>query len=173
MCLTINTTSFILPNLQCCILCNIVCMQLYPPQCTFLTALFSLIYTPVSSLWLHKSIWFYTHQSTLLYLSVYYIYPSVFSQIYTTVSFGALYTSFCVLPNIHYCIFRYIVDVRDLLDLVHNVILIECIFGSGKLRGGGFWAKGAHGLLGEQRRSVYEQQGAEVDGSWHSKEGSK
>ncbi len=33
--------------------------------------------------------------------------------------------------------------VRDLLDLVHNVILIECIFGSGKPGGSGFWAKGS------------------------------
>jgi hypothetical protein len=31
--------------------------------------------------------------------------------------------------------------VRDLLDLVHNVILIECIFGSGNPRGSGFWVK--------------------------------
>jgi hypothetical protein len=32
--------------------------------------------------------------------------------------------------------------VRDLLDLVHNVILIECIFRSGNPRGSGFWVKG-------------------------------
>jgi hypothetical protein len=32
--------------------------------------------------------------------------------------------------------------VRDLLDLVHNVILIECIFRSGNPGGSGFWVKG-------------------------------
>ncbi len=57
--------------------------------------------------------------------------------------------------------------VHDLLDLVHNVILIKCIFGSGNPGGSGFWVKGStvHGLLREQRGLVYEQQGAEVDGS--------
>jgi hypothetical protein len=52
--------------------------------------------------------------------------------------------------------------VRDLLDLVHNVILIKCIFRSGNPRGSGFSVKG---LLREQRGSVYEQQGTEVDRS--------
>ncbi len=32
--------------------------------------------------------------------------------------------------------------VRDLLDLVHNVILIKCIFRSGNPGGSGFWVKG-------------------------------
>ncbi len=45
-----------------------------------------------------------------------------------------------------------IVSVRDLLDLVHNVILIECIFGSGNPRGGvGILGKGSTWALGEQR----------------------
>ena len=35
--------------------------------------------------------------------------------------------------------------MRDLLDLVHNVIQIECIFGSGNPGGSGFW-------VGENRR---------------------
>jgi hypothetical protein len=34
--------------------------------------------------------------------------------------------------------------VHDLLDLVHNVILIECIFGSGKPRGVGILGKGEY-----------------------------
>ncbi len=34
--------------------------------------------------------------------------------------------------------------VCDLLDLVHNVILIECIFGSGKPRGVGILGKGEY-----------------------------
>ncbi len=33
--------------------------------------------------------------------------------------------------------------MRDLLNVVHNVILIECIFGSGNPRGSGFWVKGS------------------------------
>jgi hypothetical protein len=36
-----------------------------------------------------------------------------------------------------------VLGVRDLLDLVHNVILIECIFGSGKPRGVGILGKGS------------------------------
>jgi hypothetical protein len=35
------------------------------------------------------------------------------------------------------------VSLRDLLDLVHNVILIKCIFGSGNPGGSGFWVKGS------------------------------
>jgi hypothetical protein len=38
-----------------------------------------------------------------------------------------------------------VITVCNLLDLVHNVILIEYIFGSGKPQGSGFWARGAHG----------------------------
>ncbi len=33
--------------------------------------------------------------------------------------------------------------MRDLLDLVHNVILIKCIFRSGNPGGSGFWVKGS------------------------------
>jgi hypothetical protein len=36
-----------------------------------------------------------------------------------------------------------IITVRDHLDRVHNVILIECIFGSGKPRGVGILGKGS------------------------------
>jgi hypothetical protein len=32
------------------------------------------------------------------------------------------------------------------LGQVRNVVLIKCIFGSGKPRGSGFWARGPHGL---------------------------
>jgi hypothetical protein len=49
----------------------------------------------------------------------------------------------------------------------------ECIFGSGKLRGSGFWNRGYMSKGREMGRSVYEQPGNEVDGSCHSKEGSK
>jgi hypothetical protein len=37
----------------------------------------------------------------------------------------------------------------------------------------GFWNKGYIGKGREMGRSVYEQPGNEVDGSYHSKEGSK
>jgi hypothetical protein len=57
------------------------------------------------------------------------------------------------------------VNVRDLLDLVHNVILIKCIFRSGNPRGSGFWVKGSSWATERTKGSVYEQQGAEVDGS--------
>jgi hypothetical protein len=63
--------------------------------------------------------------------------------------------------------------VRDHLVWVHNVVQIECIFGSGKPQGAGILGKGSTWATGNTRGSVYEQQGAEVDGSCHSKEGSK
>jgi hypothetical protein len=37
----------------------------------------------------------------------------------------------------------YGIGVRDLLDLVHNVVLIKCIFRSGNPGGSGFWVKGS------------------------------
>jgi hypothetical protein len=49
----------------------------------------------------------------------------------------------------------------------------ECIFGSGKPRGSGFWVGGYMSQMREMGKSVYEQPGNEVDGSCHSKEGSK
>ncbi len=65
------------------------------------------------------------------------------------------------------------VHVRDHLVRVHNVILIECIFGSEKPRGVGILGKGSTWATGRTKGSVYKQQGAEADGSCHSKEGSK
>ncbi len=47
-----------------------------------------------------------------------------------------------------------LVHVCEHLGRVHDVILIKCIFGSGKPRGVGIWARGAHGLMGEQRVSL-------------------
>ncbi len=49
----------------------------------------------------------------------------------------------------------------------------ECIFGSGKPRGVRISGKGPHGLGEGKGESVYEKPGNEVDGSCHSKEGSK
>ncbi len=71
-----------------------------------------------------------------------------------------------------YCI-CYALHVRNHLVRVHNVILIECIFGSEKPRGVGILGKGSPGATGRTKGSVYGQRGAEVDGSCLSKEGSK
>jgi hypothetical protein len=49
----------------------------------------------------------------------------------------------------------------------------ECIFGSGKPRGVRISGRGPHGVGEGNGESVYEQPGNEVDGSCHSKEGSK
>jgi hypothetical protein len=65
-------------------------------------------------------------------------------------------------------------NVSKHLDWVHYVVLIECIFGSEETRGVGILGKGSTwAIKGTKGGSVYEQQGAEVDGSCHSKEGSK
>ncbi len=40
----------------------------------------------------------------------------------------------------------------------------ECIFGSGRPRGSGFWNEGYMGKGRELGRSIYEQPGNEVDG---------
>ncbi len=49
----------------------------------------------------------------------------------------------------------------------------ECIFGSGKPRGGGIWMRGYMSKGREMESLVHEQPGYEVDGSYHIKEGSK
>jgi hypothetical protein len=57
---------------------------------------------------------------------------------------------------------------------VRNVVLMNVYFASGKPQGvrisGG---EGPDGQMGEMQESVYEQPKEEVDGSCHSKEGSK
>ncbi len=49
----------------------------------------------------------------------------------------------------------------------------ECIFGSGELRGVGILEWGVYEPGEGNGKLVYEQPGYEVDGSYHSKEGSK
>ncbi len=56
---------------------------------------------------------------------------------------------------------------------VHNVVLIDVYLDLENPGGQDFGWGRIEGLLREQRGSVYEHQGAEVDGSCHSKEGSK
>jgi hypothetical protein len=49
---------------------------------------------------------------------------------------------------------------------VHNVVLINVYLDLETPGGRDFGWRGIDGLLREQRGSVYEQQGAKVDGSW-------
>jgi hypothetical protein len=49
----------------------------------------------------------------------------------------------------------------------------ECLFGSGKPQEVGISGRGPDGQVREIQGSVYEQPKEEVDGSCHSKEGSK
>ncbi len=67
----------------------------------------------------------------------------------------------------------YTVFVSEHLGRVRNVVLIKCIFGSGKPWGVEILGRGPHGLNEGTKGSVYEQLGDKVDGSCHSKEGSK
>ncbi len=57
---------------------------------------------------------------------------------------------------------------------VRNVVLMNVYSGFGIPGGSGFWVReGPDGLDGGKLGSVYEQPKGEVDGSHHSKEGSK
>jgi hypothetical protein len=56
---------------------------------------------------------------------------------------------------------------------VRNVVLMNVYLGLEKPQGAGILGKGPHGQVREMRGSVYEQPRKEVDGSCHSKEGSK
>jgi hypothetical protein len=57
--------------------------------------------------------------------------------------------------------------VRELMGRVRNVVLIKCIFESGKPKGAGILGGRAHGSNGGTGELVYEQPGDEVDGSCH------
>ncbi len=61
----------------------------------------------------------------------------------------------------------------DLVSQVRDVVLMNVYLDLGDTGGSGFWNEGYMGKGREMRRSVYEQPGNEVDGSYHSKEGSK
>ncbi len=60
-----------------------------------------------------------------------------------------------------------------LVSQVRNVVLMNVYLDLGNSGGSGFWNDGYIGKGREMGRSVYEQPGNEVDGSCHSKEGSK
>ncbi len=62
----------------------------------------------------------------------------------------------------------------DLVSQVRDVVLLNVhIFGSGKLREVGILEWGYMSQGREMGSLVHEQPGYEVDGSYHSKEGSK
>jgi hypothetical protein len=63
--------------------------------------------------------------------------------------------------------------VLDLVSQVRDVVLMNVYLGLGNPRGPGFWNEGYVSKGREMGRSVYEQPGNEIDGSYHSKEGSK
>ncbi len=67
-----------------------------------------------------------------------------------------------------------VVYVSEHMGWVCNVILMNVHLGLRNPRGPGFRVgEGPDGQMGEMRGSVYEQPKEEVDGSCHSKEGSK
>jgi hypothetical protein len=66
-----------------------------------------------------------------------------------------------------------IIDVLDLVSQIRNVVLMNVYLDLGNPGGLGFWNGGYMNKGREMGRSVYEQPGNEVDGSCHSKEGSK
>ncbi len=61
----------------------------------------------------------------------------------------------------------------DLVSQVRDAILMNVYLDVGNPRGSGFWNEGYMSKGREMESSVYEQSGDEVDGSYHSKEGSK
>jgi hypothetical protein len=66
-----------------------------------------------------------------------------------------------------------ILHVLDLVSRVHDVILMNVYLDLGNTGGSGFWNGGYMSKGREIGRSVYKQPGNEVNGSYHSKEGSK
>jgi hypothetical protein len=63
--------------------------------------------------------------------------------------------------------------VLDLVSQVRDVVLMNVYLDLGNSGGSRFWDGGYMNKGREMGRSVYEQPGNEVDGSYHSKEGSK
>ncbi len=61
----------------------------------------------------------------------------------------------------------------DLVSQVRDVVLMNVYLDLGNSRGSGFWNEGYMGKGREMGRSVYKQPRNEVEGSCHSKEGSK
>ncbi len=64
-------------------------------------------------------------------------------------------------------------SVREHMGWVRNVVLMNVYLDLEKPQGVGISGEGPHGQVRETGGSVYKQPGKEVDGSCHSKEGSK
>jgi hypothetical protein len=63
--------------------------------------------------------------------------------------------------------------VRELMGRVRNVVLMNVYLGLENPGGLGFREEGYMSQVREMEKLVYEQPGNEMDGSCHSKEGSK
>ncbi len=63
--------------------------------------------------------------------------------------------------------------MREHMGWVRNVVLMNVYLDLEKPQGVGISGEGPHGQVREMGGTVYEQPGKEVDGSCHSKEGSK
>jgi hypothetical protein len=63
--------------------------------------------------------------------------------------------------------------VRELVGWVRNVVLMNVYLDLENPGGLGFWVGGYMSQVREMGKLVYEQPGKEVDGSCHSKQGSK
>jgi hypothetical protein len=63
--------------------------------------------------------------------------------------------------------------VRELVGRVRNVVLMNVYLDLENPRGSGFWVEGYMSQVREMGKLVSEQPRNEVDGSCHSKEGSK
>jgi hypothetical protein len=75
------------------------------------------------------------------------------------------------LISLHFYIYIEII-VSELMGRVRNVILMNVYLGLENPRGSGFWVGGYMSQVREMRKSVHEQPGNEVDGSYHSQESS-
>ncbi len=67
----------------------------------------------------------------------------------------------------------YVVGVSEHMGWVRNVVLMNVYFGSGEPQGVGISGREPDGQMRGTQGSVYEQPKGDVDGSCHSKEGSK
>jgi hypothetical protein len=63
--------------------------------------------------------------------------------------------------------------VLDLVSQVRDAVLMSVYLDLGNPGGSGFWNEGYMSKGREMKSLAYEQPGNEVDGSYHSKEGSK
>jgi hypothetical protein len=64
-------------------------------------------------------------------------------------------------------------SVRELVGRVRHVVIMNVYLDLGNPGGSGFWVEWYMSQVREVGKLVYEQPGNEVEGSCHSKEGSK